>query len=219
MELPGKLTINDALYAMDGGTTVLCATDECGVKRSVLLGQHRFPDARTLVPAGRLCFDGDLVPIRSEFESAVLDLLRDADIGHYTSPQAGSGKLSPNAIILGDDIRQALESSPEENLRRYCESIVRFVESDDFLVFQQRVELARDESRYRVYISCNDDNRKHATVKLAALRNLPVIEARRRLEAHTPLADDVSAVDAGNLLVEFRAVGIDLRLERLPGGE
>ncbi len=151
MELPASLTIYDCAYALDGGTTVLEARDEAGGERSVVLVQHLFPQPDPSLDElpGRLYFDDELVPLRSELEAQVLALLRQADVRCSDSPtdRGDSFLLSPNALILSEDIRQVLSNSPEGNLRAMLASVIAFVESDEYLQFAERVKQAADATR------------------------------------------------------------------------
>ena len=92
MKLPTAITITQYASYLDGGTTVITATDERGRQLDIRLNQRtfdyrfpllfpiakRFSNAKTL--PGRLLFDGILVPVRSDSESRVLALIDDAKI-------------------------------------------------------------------------------------------------------------------------------------------
>jgi hypothetical protein len=121
MVLPAKLTVHNSAYALDGGTTVLQAADEAGGNHAVMLVQHAFPQPSPSLGAlpGRLYFDGELVPMRSDLEAGLLSLLRAAEV-RYSDPRQDQGEriqLSPNTLILGEDIRQVLTRGPEDNIR------------------------------------------------------------------------------------------------------
>jgi hypothetical protein len=128
---------------MDGGTVCVTGTDEAEQSHVVMLVQSAFPSGITFGVPGRLYFDGEPVPIRSELESRVLALLRAADV-RYTPPageQAGERiKLSPNALILGDDIKEVLTRGPEENIRGLRDKIVESVESPRYVSFAAEVD-------------------------------------------------------------------------------
>jgi hypothetical protein len=150
MMLPAKLTIHDSAYALDGGSTLLHAADEAAREHEVMLVQHALPDpdAALGIP-GRLYFDDELVPIRSDLEVRVLGLLRAAEIRPSHSPPDQSERipLSPNALILGDDLRQVLSRGPEENMRALRAEVIEFIESEEYLRFAVRVEQAADATR------------------------------------------------------------------------
>lgn len=168
MILPTQLTVTNAAYAFDGGTTALRAIDEAGEEHTILLAQHAFPKTSRSGDAvpGRLYFDDQLVPQRSEFEAGVLALLRSAEV-RYRGQAPAQGErvqLSPNTLILGEDIRQVLTRGPEDNIRAMRESVVQFVESDQYLVFAERVEQAMDETLYDVRVAWDTASRKQVAI-------------------------------------------------------
>src|SRR4051794_463604 len=98
-------------HALDGGAARPTAPHEARPERHVLLARHAFPQSAPgeWVP-GRLYFDHQPLPLRSESEAGILSLLGSAEV-RYGEPI----QLSPNALILGDAIRQVLARGPEEN--------------------------------------------------------------------------------------------------------
>src|SRR5205809_408595 len=101
MVLPAKLTVHRFAYALDGGTTVLQATDEAGRDRTVMVVQHAFPQPSPSLEAmpGRLYFDGELVPMRSDLETGLVSLLRAAEVRYSEPPTIGASvQLSPNTL-------------------------------------------------------------------------------------------------------------------------
>jgi len=99
-----QLTITGCTAAADGGTVGLSATDKVGAKHRIQLNQHAFP-RRDEAP-GRLIFDGELVPLRSEMEVRVLSLLR--------------------AAITADDLVQSIVNTVVEFVE--SEAYLRFAE-------------------------------------------------------------------------------------------
>jgi hypothetical protein len=146
MGLPTNLVLRGGSFWLDGGTARLDCADEAEHSHTVMLVQHAFPGGDTFGIPGRLYFDGELIPIRSESESRLLGLLRAAEV-RYTPPtgeQAGERiKLSPNALVFGDDIKQVLTRGPEDNLRGLRDTIVEFVASPQYESFAAEVEKAR----------------------------------------------------------------------------
>src|SRR5262245_38149172 len=116
--LPAQLTIYDCAYCLDGGTISLAAIDDAGAEPSIVLIKHRSPRPSEDVIPGRLYFDHVLVPIRSELESQLVRLLRAAECQSSPGEEESSEriKFSPNVVVLGEDIRQVLTRSPEDNL-------------------------------------------------------------------------------------------------------
>ena len=137
-----RLVLRSSQYFLDGGTTVLTGTDERGRERAVMLVQNAFADGNTFGIPGRLHLDGEPVPVRSELESQVVAALRAAEV-RYTRPEgepAGERiQLSPNALILGDDIKQVLTRGPEENIRALRDQVVETVESVGYVSFAAEV--------------------------------------------------------------------------------
>jgi hypothetical protein len=71
--LPIQLTISDCALRLDGGTMHLIGADEAG--REICITRAAPLDGASTLVAGRLYFDGALVPIRSEQEARILKLL------------------------------------------------------------------------------------------------------------------------------------------------
>jgi hypothetical protein len=149
MELPKHLVLRGTKFYLDGGTTRVVCTDEADQPHTVMLVQHAFARGNTFGVPGRLYFDGELVPVRSEAEAGLLDLLRTAEV-RYTPPAGETAgeriTLSPNALILGDDIKQVLTRGPEDNIRGLRDTIVAFVASPQYESFAAEVEQARKEA-------------------------------------------------------------------------
>ncbi|HKB40228.1 MAG TPA: hypothetical protein VKD72_27610 [Gemmataceae bacterium] len=145
MATPKQLTLHSSAYCLDGGTVLLTGTDEDGRAHAVMLVQNRFPGGNTCGIPGRLYFDDELIPLRSDLESEVLALLRAADVRCIpeASEQAGERvQLSPNALILGDDIKQVLSRGPEDNIRGLRDQVIATVESPAYLSFAAEVDRA-----------------------------------------------------------------------------
>lgn len=146
MELPKSLVLRSTQFYMDGGTTCLTCTDEAERPHIVMLVQRAFAGGNTFGIPGRLYFDDELIPMRSELEQRLLDLLRSAEV-RYTPPDGGptgeQANLSPNALILGDDIKQVLTRGPEDNIRGLRDTVVEFVASPRFESFAAEVEKTR----------------------------------------------------------------------------
>ncbi len=127
-ELPIRIIVRDCALTLDGGTIHLIATDEVGGQISIVLATT-FPNSSLRV-AGRLYFDGSLVPMRSEREAHILKLLTEATVRAPRLRQ--TGRTSPVAI-LGEDIKAFLEQTPQENCRAFIRKIVESVQSESYL--------------------------------------------------------------------------------------
>jgi hypothetical protein len=145
MELPKTLLLRGSSFWLDGGTTHLNCTDEAEQSHTVMLVQRAFTGGNTFGIPGRLYFDGELVPLRSDVESQLLGLLRVAEVRYMPptgEPTVERIKLSPNALILGEDIKQVLTRGPEDNIRGLRDTIVEFVASPRYESFAAEVEKA-----------------------------------------------------------------------------
>jgi hypothetical protein len=149
-QLPTILTIYTGAFATDGGTTLLSATDEVGKDHQVLLVQHAF--ARQNAPPqaipGRLYFDGELVAVRSPFEDKLIELLRNANLQEMESPESRpQARISPKALIVGDDIKRVVQGSPEQNLRAMLRGIIDYVCSDAYASFAKKIDEMRSRAQ------------------------------------------------------------------------
>jgi len=131
VQIPSKITLVESSFWLDGGSVTLHAVTESGEKCRVHLCQRCFPGS----DAGRLYFNGERVEVRSDDERGIVALLRAAPIVLKREPRAPSSEppISKNAMILSEDIKEVLESTPEQNLRRFRDDIVRFLESDEYV--------------------------------------------------------------------------------------
>jgi hypothetical protein len=83
MTLPTHLIVSQTAIAMDGGTRAVLATDDDGKEHTIVLVQHGFPHRKTATEIpGRLYFDRELIPMRSDAETEILALLHSAEIGY-----------------------------------------------------------------------------------------------------------------------------------------
>lgn len=217
MLLPAKLTIHNAAYALDGGTTEFHVTDEAGRDRTVVLVQHASPrpsDSLEALP-GRLYVDGELISLRSTEEASLLALLRTADINCTPLPLQNDGlQLSPHhSLILGDDIRQVLHRSPEDNIRAMLTAVVEFVESDAYLHFANRIQQAADPVRYTAWITFESEDRPQAIVLLSRFLGSGVKSARELLDSGAPLAQNATALEVSALVSQYTAAGFTLHIE------
>ncbi len=216
MTLPARLTVHNAAYALDGGTTALRATDEAALEHNILLAQHAFPQPSASGGAipGRLYFDGVLVPLRLDMEASVLALLRAAEVRYSGPPeQRECVDLSPFALILGEDIRQALTRHPEENLRALLAEVIRFVESEEYVRFAERVEQGADPTRYTVWVAWEPAQRNRVAVRLGRVLGIGLRAASELLERGAPLAEGVSALEVSGLAGRYATEGLLLRVE------
>ena len=143
-ELPTRIVVRDCAMALDGGTIHLSATDEAGRLVSIMLATP-LPSSSMRV-AGRLYFDGDLVPMRSEREAGILKLLSEASV---EAPGLPPRVQKSRMAVFGQDIKDFLEQTPEENCRAFIRKIVESVQSENYLrlVTDEEKALAEDANR------------------------------------------------------------------------
>ncbi len=127
-ELPTRIVVRDCAMALDGGTIHLSATDDAGRQVSIMLATP-WPSSSMRV-SGRLYFDGDLVPMRSEREAGILKLLLEAAV---EAPPLPPRVQTSRMVIIGQDIKNFLEQAPEENCRAFIRKIVESVQSENYL--------------------------------------------------------------------------------------
>ena len=72
-----ELTIEDAAYALDGGSIYLALSDKAGGSHALLLVQHRIPMASNdfRLP-GRLYLDNRIIAVRSDEEFHLLSEIK-----------------------------------------------------------------------------------------------------------------------------------------------
>src|SRR5205823_791329 len=79
-----------------------------------------------------------LVPMRSEREARILELLSEATV---EAPRLPPSVPTSQMVIIGADIKGFLEQTPEENCRAFIRKIVESVQAESYL------RLATDEER------------------------------------------------------------------------
>jgi hypothetical protein len=127
-ELPTRIVVRHCAMALDGGTIHLIATDEAGRQVSIMLAAL-LPSSSMRV-AGRLYFDGNLVPMRSEREAGILKLLSEATV---ESPRLPPPVQESRMVVIGQDIKSFLEQTAEENCKAFIRKILQSVQSESYL--------------------------------------------------------------------------------------
>ena len=132
MLIPSKLTLVESSFWLDGGSITLHAVTDSGEKCRVHLCQRSL----AATGAGWLYFNEERVEVRSDEETKIVELLRAApiELKREERPSSSEPPISKNAMILSEDIKEFFESTPEQNLRKFRDEIVRFVESDEYVV-------------------------------------------------------------------------------------
>ena len=139
MEFMHFTKILDGAFATDGGSISILTQDDEGHKHSVLLSQHLLPPsgfANEHKP-GRLYFDGTIVVIRSEEESAIVSALKQAEFESSTSTDKSKTKEDNQlGMIVGDDINayySKIEEGPNAALQHLVSELITYVESEDYV--------------------------------------------------------------------------------------
>lgn len=215
--LPTRLTIRNCAHALDGGTIWLEASDEAGSHREVELIQHASPASSAWpdrIP-GRLYFDGQLVPMRSGLETELLALLRSAEVLYEppVRPKEVAFKLSPKRSVLGEDIREMCARNPVDNQRALKAELIRFVESEQYIRFAEKVEQAADQTRYDVFIAWDVASQKQVLVRLASVLGISLPAAREMLSGGGRIAQGISALEVSDSIQQYAEKGLALRIE------
>jgi hypothetical protein len=190
--LPARLVVRECAIALDGGSIGLGCADEAGRAVAVKLVQHAFPDpARSPgeIP-GRLYLDGELVPVRSETEARLLDLLRAVEVPADDGPVPVAGE--------------------------FVARVVRFVASDEYLRFAERVEvaaeMAADPARYEVQVDWDEATRNRVLVRLAGVLGVSLAVARAFLTEGRPLEGGLGAAQVAGSVARYRDAGLPVRV-------
>lgn len=210
IKIQGALTVENAAYALDGGSIMLSARDGGGVQHSILLVQHAFRDAPSgeRLP-GRLYFDGKLLPIRSQAEKTLIRALRAAEIGvGLEATTRSDGLARENALVLGEDVGaylSAVSRGPIEATRHLIEDLASYVESEEYVKLAAEIESASIRS---VLILKAPGNNRVAVMKVLrhALR-LSLKEAKSLIERSEPELARGSKLEIDRLRNDLVAAG------------
>lgn len=125
--IPECITLIESEYWLDGGSTTLFAVSESGSRHLIHLTQRTIPGSAN---PGRLMFDQKLIAVRSDEESRIVELLRAATIDAADVPPPPQPE---NRLILGDDIKDVMTSSPTANIEKFRSEFIDYLESDEYL--------------------------------------------------------------------------------------
>ena len=132
MNLPASITINSTSYFTDGGTMTLHVQSNEGTTQRVTLTQRAFRD---MPGFGRLYFDAEAVPVRSDAECELLGLLKTADIDYASRvfPESTERPKSKDSLVFGDDLKAYRDNSAEDIIHKFLEDIISFVELEEYV--------------------------------------------------------------------------------------
>jgi hypothetical protein len=138
--VPNRIIVRESAYCLDGGSINLFATDPFGRPINILLVQRICPKTNpsTSIP-GRLYYRSELVPIRSKLEAQIVQLLSEAEV---QAPPPEPKVPERPMLVIGEDIKQFLSRTPEENCRAFIREIVEYVRSEKYIAFAEEVRKA-----------------------------------------------------------------------------
>ncbi len=147
MDIPERLTFLNGHYFTDGGSIVLVGEAPDGSRHQVTLGQHRFLDFYdpNVLP-GRLYFNHLLVPVRSEMEARVIEMLRSGEILPEESPETAKGTESAEGgpvVIVGDDLKEyyaKVAQGKRETISHLIENVIDYVGSKKYVRIAKKIE-------------------------------------------------------------------------------
>jgi hypothetical protein len=137
MSSPKHFTIEDAAYALEGGSIFLSFRDNDGVQHALILAQHNIPmhESDTRIP-GRLYLDNQIIQVRSDEEIRLISGIKSASISPIQNETKESKAERGPVHVYGQDIADflaATRKSPEAAIWHLVDSLVQFVESDEYL--------------------------------------------------------------------------------------
>jgi hypothetical protein len=147
LEIPEKLTLEEGYYFTDGGSTVLIGTAPDGTKHQITLGQHRFLEVfdPNLIP-GRLYFDSQMAPVRSEMEGQVIALLRASEIAADEPPKeenGEAGEASGPTVVVGDDLKEyyaKIVEGKRATIQHLRGELLKFVNSREYVKIAKKMK-------------------------------------------------------------------------------
>jgi hypothetical protein len=138
--VPKRLTLAEAHYFLDGGTTVIQGTDEQDRQRSITLTQQMLPrESWFSPPIGRLYIDGRLVPLRSLAEAAMLAVL-EASVAELRMrpaepmPASSDEKEGPGPLVSfgSSDLAELAQIQGQgERMAWMVNQVIDYVRSDE----------------------------------------------------------------------------------------
>jgi hypothetical protein len=143
MELPEIIAILETIHLLDGGTRLILAINPMGELCEIRLNQR--VDTSGTNP-GRLFFNGQLIKVRSTDEARLLQLLKQTASKPVTFvvPMETEIRIWPHKIFRGDDINKFLRKPLSEKAREFCEQLVTFVESEEYVRGGTKFEITKN---------------------------------------------------------------------------
>jgi hypothetical protein len=147
MEFPEELTIIDGFYFTDGGSIILIAEDPDSIRHQITLAQHRFLEIfdPNLLP-GRLYFNHQMIPVRSELEAELINLVQNSEIVPVEPLERLKGEASISngpMMVVGDDLKEYYAKVAEgkgEVINHLIENLINFVQSETYIRIAKKFE-------------------------------------------------------------------------------
>lgn len=145
MKIPAQIRFIASFYLTDGGTIVLIGEDQGDTRHEITLYQSLL--LNTIDPnklPGRLYFNKQLVPVRSEMEQEIIDLLQTAEIIEDPPASPGPGPVfnDSRGMTIGDDLKEyaaRLAEGRAATIRHLRDRLIARVESQDYLDLAKKI--------------------------------------------------------------------------------
>lgn len=128
------LTLVVGAYYLDGGTTVIYAITDSGMRCSIRLNQHLLPgeyELGTLESPGRLCFNEKLIDVRSSDEQHLIALLESAIV---TPLQIDNlRRLRDLDTVSPSDFDNLGNADYMDEIQRLRKSVIEYVGTDQYV--------------------------------------------------------------------------------------
>lgn len=146
-----QFIIEEGAYALDGGSIFLSIKDNDGVQHKLILVQHCIPmdESDPRIP-GRLYLDDQIVQIRSDEEIRLISELKKASISPDEPGLKETKEETGPVYVVSEDIADflaATRSSPKDAIKYLVDSLVQFVESEEYLRLSAQFENDMNQSR------------------------------------------------------------------------
>jgi len=126
-KLPTRICLTDGGGYLDGGTLVFEATTESGEQVQIRLNQHTL---RGTENPGRLFYDGNIVDVRSDYETQLIALMETAEIKLEGGPRPDS---TPNYVGPPIEYIERLDDMKTCCIDEFRSSLIDFVRSERYV--------------------------------------------------------------------------------------
>ncbi len=208
MIIPKKLMIDNASYALDGGSISILAKDPDDNNHQIGLeiDFYSIENSHYLGQVSRLYFNNVLVPVRSEAEELLLKSLREAEIKKedWDSNYFHETPIQNNDIVNGQDIQDFFKSPPKGSSNA-IDDLIACVESEDYVTSLQEEKL--QSQKVRITLLTIGKNRVSVIYLLKKYLTIHYEDAKS-IVGQTPIEIAVgSKVKLTGLIKGLRSVG------------